>query len=81
MEEEQEHEKKPFFLKRIYEKKYKLLLIIPLVLLILSLAQIGMQYSQTGEFLNKGVSLKGGITISIEKSTNIEIDPLPRDFI
>ncbi|MBI2573275.1 hypothetical protein HYV86_05420 [Candidatus Woesearchaeota archaeon] len=52
-------------LKHIYETKYKVLLIIPILLLILALAQIGYQYSTTGDFVQKGVSLKGGSTITL----------------
>jgi len=52
-------------IKNFYEKHYKLLLIIPILLMVLSLAQIALQYNQTGDFLTKGVSLKGGITIKI----------------
>lgn len=54
-------------IKHIYETKYKLLMIIPLLLLVLSLVQIGFQYAATGDFVNKGVSLKGGSTITITK--------------
>ncbi|MBT4445758.1 hypothetical protein HOA92_01625 [archaeon] len=52
-------------IKEIYENKYKLLLIIPFLLLIFSVIQIGVQYQQTGDFVNKGVSLKGGSTVTI----------------
>lgn len=48
-----------------YDKKYKLLLIIPFTILILSLAQISYQIYTTGDFIIKDVSLKGGITITI----------------
>ncbi len=64
-------EKKPFFIRRIYEKKYKALLIIPFVLLILAIGQIAMQTINTGDFINKGVSLKGGLSVSLEKTDNI----------
>ena len=69
--EEEVQEKKKFSLRRIYDKQYKKLLIIPAVLLLVALIQIGMQISTTGDFLNKGVSLKGGLTITIEKSADI----------
>ncbi len=54
-------------LKKLYEEKYKLLLIIPIALLVFSFIQIGVQYSVTGDFVNKGVSLKGGSTITINQ--------------
>jgi preprotein translocase subunit SecF len=50
-------------IKGIYETYYKKLLIIPLVLLILAIAQIGYQTATTGDFINKGVSIKGGISL------------------
>ncbi len=61
-------------IKHIYETKYKLLMIIPLLLLVLSLVQIGFQYATTGDFVNKGISLKGGSTITITK--NLGISPV-----
>ena len=61
-------------IKHIYETKYKLLMILPLVLLVLSLVQLGYQYSTTGDFVNKGISLKGGSTITITK--DLQLSPL-----
>jgi preprotein translocase subunit SecF len=59
----------------VYDKKYKLLLIIPMALLFLSLVQIGYQLYDTGDFIRKDVSLKGGVTITIplEKSIDTKI--------
>ncbi|MFH0701145.1 MAG: hypothetical protein V2A62_01780 [Candidatus Woesearchaeota archaeon] len=51
--------------KHIYETKYKWLELIPLTLLILAFLQIGMQAYTTGDFLHRGVSLKGGSTVTI----------------
>jgi preprotein translocase subunit SecF len=48
-----------------YDKKYKKLLIIPILLLILAIAQISIQAATTGDFVNKGTSLKGGSTVSV----------------
>ncbi len=56
-------------LKSIYEDHYKLLLVIPILLLLLSFVQISYQYASTGDFVNRGVDLKGGITLTLpEKS-------------
>jgi preprotein translocase subunit SecF len=55
-------------LESFFEKNYKLFLIVPLVLLIFVIAQISFQVATTGEFINKGVSLKGGTSITIEKT-------------
>ncbi|MCK4589936.1 MAG: protein translocase subunit SecF [Nanoarchaeota archaeon] len=59
-------------LKNIYDKHYKKLFIIPILLLVLALAQIAFQTATTGDFVNKGISLKGGSAITINK----KIDPL-----
>lgn len=52
-------------LKHIYETKYKLLLFIPIMMVVLALVQIGVQYSTTGDFVHKGITLKGGSTITL----------------
>lgn len=57
----------------IYEKNYKFLLIISFLLFFICLGFLAYQYSTKGEFIGKGVSLKGGITITIpvDKEYNI----------
>jgi len=55
--------------KEIYKHKYKQLLWIPAILLILALVQISVQTAMTGDFVNKGISLKGGTTITIPEKT------------
>jgi len=61
-------------LKNIYERHYKKLMLIPLAIIILSAVVLGVNYGRTGEFVNKDVSLKGGllITVSTDKSIDIE---------
>lgn len=54
----------------IYDTKYKQLLIIPIAMLVLAIIQIGIQTATTGDFVNKGISLKGGSTISLLKSAD-----------
>ena len=58
-----------------YDKNYKKLLIIPIVMLILSIGVISYKYSTTGDFVEKDISLKGGITISIP-SKDVDVDSL-----
>ena len=53
---------------RIYHDHYKLLFIITTLMLIAAFAVIGMTYAQTGDILYKGVSLSGGLTITIPTS-------------
>lgn len=70
-EHKSEHKpKEKFNFRKFYEKNYKKLLIMPILMLVLALLQIGMQTVQTGDFVNKGVSLKGGITLTIEKAVD-----------
>lgn len=60
-------------IQEIYEQKYKLLLFFSLALVALALLQIGIQYATTGDFVHKGISLKGGSTITItDTSVNIQ---------
>lgn len=49
----------------IYDTQYRKLLIIPIALLVFALIQIGIQTATTGDFVNKGITLKGGSTITI----------------
>lgn len=49
-----------------YNKNHKTLLIIPAVVLTLSILYLGFFYMQTGDIINKDVSLTGGTTITIQ---------------
>ncbi len=52
-------------IKEFYINEYKKLLIIPILILMLSFAHLGYNYYKTGDFIEKDVSLKGGITASV----------------
>ena len=54
-------------LKHLYVKDYKKLFIIPLLLFLLSAAVLVSSYIQTGDFIKKDVTLKGGISLSVNK--------------
>ncbi|HHI03958.1 MAG TPA: protein translocase subunit SecF [Candidatus Woesearchaeota archaeon] len=58
-----------------YNKNYKKLLIIPIVIFILSIAVISYKYSTTGDFVSKDISLKGGISITIP-SKDIDVSDM-----
>lgn len=58
-------------IKSFYEKKYKLLLILPILLLVASLVQIGYQTATTGSFILQDVSLKGGLTVTVHRSADV----------
>ncbi|MFH1642914.1 MAG: hypothetical protein ABIC04_08530 [Nanoarchaeota archaeon] len=76
------HEKKrntepsgPFLEKvtKFFDINYKKMLIIPIALLILSIILISYKGITTGEIIDKDVSLKGGITVTIMGDQNIDI--------
>ena len=68
-------------IKQIYETQYKKLLICSLLILFLSIGYLGLHYTQTGEFVQKGVSLKGGITVTIPiEAAKLEADEIVTQF-
>ncbi len=73
---EQEEQRLGKKLLRFYNKNYKLLLLIPLILLIFSLAYIGYFYKQNQDFIKRDVSLTGGTTITIFSEQEINIEDL-----
>jgi len=50
-----------------YLKHYKILVVLPFIVLLLALGQIGFQYATHGSFVNKGIDLKGGVTMTIQQ--------------
>ena len=59
-----------------YDKHYKKLLIIPIVLLVISLVYIGIFYSKNNDIFHKDVSLSGGTSITIQGDISQEsIEP------
>jgi preprotein translocase subunit SecF len=55
-----------------YVKKQKKLIIVPIIILIISLFLIFNQYKHTGEFINKDVSLKGGISATLYTEKTVD---------
>ena len=53
------------FFHNLYDHHYGKLLFISLTILLLALCQIGYQIATTGDFLHKGVTLQGGLTITV----------------
>jgi len=60
-------------IKTIYETQYKKLLFFPITLLLIAILIIGIQFAATGEFIEKDVSLKGGVTVTIPTTQPIDI--------
>lgn len=48
-----------------FDRYYKQLLFVPFVMLLLAFVVIGVTFATTGDFVRKGVSLKGGITLTV----------------
>jgi preprotein translocase subunit SecF len=55
-----------------YDKIYRLLLIIPGILLVLSLSYLFIFHQQNNDFVNRDVSLKGGTTITVFIQTDMQ---------
>lgn len=74
--EQNEHEQnsgnthKKNFLLNAYEEHYKALMIFSVLLVIFSFAVIGIHYARTGDFVNRGVSLTGGISLTLQAPNN-----------
>lgn len=64
------------FLLDIYDKKYKSLMIISILMLLFSFGVIAYQISTTGDFVNKGITLKGGLTLTVNTDTPVNPDEL-----
>lgn len=57
-----------------YDENYKKFLLFPMILLVLSLFQLGYSYYETGHILERDITLTGGtsITVFYEKEINIK---------
>lgn len=64
----------------VYDKKYKLLLIIPFIMLFLALIQVSYQIYTTGDFIKKDVSLKGGVTVTVPFDKNIDVNQIEKQI-
>jgi len=74
-EQEKQFEKKSEYkgFLRFYEQHYLGLLIIPIVILLLAIGAIAYQVATTGDFMNKGVSLKGGMVITVPVNESVSV--------
>jgi len=72
-------------LEAFYNKYYKVLMLIPIILLVISFIIVGSRFASTGELFNRDVTLKGGITMTIytdqEISTELLQNKIPVDSI
>ncbi len=63
----------------LYDKHYKLMFLIPIIILILSISYIGYYYSQHNDFINRDLSLTGGTTITV--FTNVSQAELQKTLV
>jgi preprotein translocase subunit SecF len=63
-------------LEKYYNEHYKLLAIIPSIIGILALLLIFIHFQQTGDFMDRGISLKGGTTLLISITHDISPEEL-----
>ena len=65
-------------IKHFYENQYKKLLIIPFGLLLIAIILIGYKFAATGEIINRDISLKGGVTVTVTSQQNVDIANLEK---
>ena len=61
-----------------YDRYYKLMLVVPIILILVSLIYLGIFYSKHHDFINKDISLSGGTTITL--TGNIDTDKLQTEL-
>lgn len=54
-------------------KNYKFFLLVPLIVLLMSVAILVNQYNQTGEWFKRSIELKGGMLITINTEERLDI--------
>lgn len=64
----------------LYDKQYKKLLIISFLILAFSISFIAYEYATTGDFMERGVSLKGGLTLTIPTTEPIDANALQSEL-
>jgi preprotein translocase subunit SecF len=66
--------------KQFYELYFKKLMIIPFALLFIAIFLIVFKVATTGDFINKGVSLKGGVTMTIPEVSGVDMTKFKSDL-
>ncbi|MFH1174009.1 MAG: hypothetical protein V1725_02680 [archaeon] len=61
---------------RMYHEQYKKVIFIPLLILLFAAIVIAAHVLKTGDFINKGVTLKGGITLAAVTSEHVTVDQI-----
>jgi preprotein translocase subunit SecF len=63
---------------RTYEKHYKSLMIISMMILLFSIGVVLYTVATTGDFVNKGITLKGGLTLSVNTAQESNPDEIQK---
>ena len=63
---------------QFYEKHYKTLLYIPLILVVLSLLILGLKYARGEDIIKRDVSLTGGVTLTVNYREQVSLVDLER---
>ncbi len=63
-----------------YLKHYKKFLFVPFIILLIALSLIVVKYQATGEFINKDISLKGGISLTVLTDQDIALYDLQQSL-
>lgn len=63
-----------------YNKHYKKIMFIPVIIFVIAIIFLLFNYAQTGEFVKKDVTLKGGISATVYTEKNIDIKALESSF-
>lgn len=58
---------------KIYERKYKQLLILPIIVFLICILILGFWKVDTGEFVSKDITLTGGLMITVPTGDEIDI--------
>jgi preprotein translocase subunit SecF len=61
---------------RWYAVHYKPLLIVPMAILVIAIVLIAVKVATTGDFVNKGISLSGGLSVTILTDQDIDVTAL-----
>jgi len=72
MEQDNQEKEKGKKFWNFHDKNYKLLLLIPAILLVFSLIYMGVFYSQNNDFIYKDISLTGGTSVTIYEKVDID---------
>jgi len=59
---------------KFYYDNYKQLLFFPFLILVAAIIVLGISYASTGQFVQTGVSLSGGLTLTVPTETPVEVE-------